>query len=253
MDITTKELFELAEFYWKNGPELDDYSETERIDWEDLSPAWQAEEAESIRALLGELENRGWFRSTYPQRYLFGVNSSYTLSDLSNLYNGIRSPWAMWSAPEVEVNMPREPRKWDLIEDVPTDVKVKDRTGDTIFFHPDKDLWMVSGKYGDADWHDPDQNSYAPFTEIIEEKPAEPEPLAEWEKLLVNPDGPWDHWQDVPEDVKYTGQNMSIYGTSPTWVNRGGERMWLPRFGGEVPSNQSDIQETYAPFVKVEG
>jgi len=122
LDITTKELFELAEFYWKNGPELDDDSETERIDWEDLSHAWQAEEAESIQALLGELENRGWTRLTYPQKYIFGP--SYSIQDID-----LGDPWAIWREPAItladEIPTEYHEGKWDRWEDVPVGVIVE--------------------------------------------------------------------------------------------------------------------------------
>lgn len=59
--------------------------------------------------------------------------------------------------------------------------------------------------------------------------------------------GPWQRWQDVPDDVYYRSKVDSIL----TWVNRRGKRMYRTQLGYEMISTLADHETNkHAPFVR---
>lgn len=150
--VTTKELFELAEIM-SDAYDVIDSDDT--IVWPDLTPVEQAAYAEGIRAVLDTLELRGWYQDPW------FINDSELV----------------WEPATTIPVVIAEPRQWNLIEDVPLNVRVTDCTGDTIAYH--SGLWMVQRPEGN--FHDEFQNDYTPFTEILSDR--------------------WERWSDVPVGV----------------------------------------------------
>jgi hypothetical protein len=273
-EVSTRELFELAEFYWNAAGDHYDQDRDDLTGWDELDPIDQGAEAQGMASLLEELESRGWNRSPWePFGFItdrdaptiqFNSDKVYTIPEGSKFEVQFRTdPDAtqkyidqqdkiakllapLTALPKQVEEVPRSPREWARIQDVPKDVRIRNN-GDEV-------MYWADGEYGPK-WYEEDpempdhffysnndltNEMYGPFTEVLPEQ---------------NLDGPWDRWEDVPDGVKYrptTAENH--YDNETIYTNRDGGRLWIWRdLKGNGPSKVPGSQvNAWGPFAKVE-
>ncbi|WP_431941623.1 hypothetical protein [Nocardia grenadensis] len=268
-EVTTRELFELAELYWNAAGDYYNQDREDITGWDELSPADQGAEAQGMGDLLEELESRGWqkkelqsFEITAPVSFQFtkvedprDINLNFHVTDPDSALKRIQD---LRKTVDTLLEPTREerfngvaqaygnPRQWSDIDDVPTGVKVSDRTGD--IYRWDGAVLMFRFHWETDTDFDPwgedvsDVDGYGPFTEVLKE----PE----------NTEGPWDRWEYVPDGVKYqptTAENSMDNET--VYTNRVGKRHWSWRdLNGTYPSTvPGPTVNSWGPFVKAEG
>lgn len=236
MNITTKELFELARIH-SDGYDASGL-DPDFVPWGEYLPGEQAAQAEGVRAVLEELKRRGW---TEPYDNGGWIPPAEPLVFDVTDYEVRNGVFVIGAEP---VSLKREPRVWQRIEEVPINVAVEDHDGDRWEYREGE--WRgLSPVHGT--WSYPENLANSPFTEIIKD-PAEI--LADWEKELLNPDGPWDRWQDVPNGIRYRSTEDEICG----YVNRDGVRMLIFLDDDEEceSSNSEADMQAIAPFEKID-
>ncbi|WP_460698649.1 hypothetical protein [Nocardia thraciensis] len=132
--------------------------------WDDLPPFEQGREAEGVKAVVEELERRGW-RPVFVRPWGELVISQPGQEDQRLPVRNAADlrPWSI-PAPDAE-----SPRKWEELRDVPVGVPVRDSAGDRWEYR-NVGLGSQWGPILGGVWNDDfaKDHDYGPFVEIIE-------------------------------------------------------------------------------------
>ncbi|MGW1739979.1 hypothetical protein ACWCPQ_14335 [Nocardia sp. NPDC001965] len=270
--MNTKDLFELAQIM-SDAYDDSGIDRTDVVAWADLDPAEQAAYAEGIRAVVEELQRRGW--GYHPQKFILGIPEINDGDPVTPAEYYMPSQWLRpWRFPHIEFPTPDygvilndgslrvggletvpdlpealekieelvevaekliAPRSWGHLRDIPPNTLTTDREGD--FWETDSagTLYLRISDEDEGSKITPNDSDSEEYGPFTEVVESET----------------WNRWQDVPDGVKYSGVNDE---TEPaeSYENRNGVRWNVTHGYDYFESVYNDAEmEIIAPFKRV--